>query len=404
MMTAKMNRSLFDAKPIADALIEQSRAEDFCGHDPFDGLNSTVFDRIGASRSSFGRIAWLQFHKRSPLNLRKIAGVPKMRNPKGVALIVLGLLERRRLYRDDAEFNEAIALGDWLLSQCADRAIWKHYSWGYHFDWAARAFYVPRGKPNAITTCYVARALYELGLASGISRFVDAAIDAGFFLDGLHLCDSGVEYYGYIPGETAFVHNASLWSAALVARTARRVGNEDMRERALNVARQSASMQQHDGAWPYGVRSHHKFIDGFHTGYNLEALHSLQCTLGMSEFSSVIEKGMDYYRKNFFLVDGTVKYYHDRIWPIDTHSVAQAVITLVNVGGTDEDFALADLVLSRAHASLYLADQKRFVYQKGRWITNRVNYLRWTQAWAFYALSIYASSTSDQLEESNESR
>jgi hypothetical protein len=381
---------VLEARNIADSLLEQCREEDFCGYDPFDGLNSSVFERLISDRVPFARIAWLQAHKRSPLNFRKLMGVPKMRNPKGIALIILGLLERVGNNRDGAELSEAIDLGDWLLGQCADRSVWKHYAWGYHFDWAARAFYVPRGKPNAITTCYVARALYALGEATGASRFTDAAIDAGSFLDSLYLCASGVKYYGYIPGETAFVHNASMWSAALVAQAATRTGDEDMCERALNVARQSASMQRYDGAWPYGVRSHHTFIDGFHTGYNLEALDLIQRIAGTKEFSGNITKGMDYYKSNFLLPDGTVKYYHDRIWPLDTHSVAQAVITLIHVGGTEEDFVLADAVVLRARSSLYLSAERRFVYQKGRWITNRINYLRWTQAWAFYALSMYA--------------
>lgn len=398
-MIGKEISSEFDANSIANLLLDQCRADAFAGYDPFDGLNSSVFDRFGGNRFSFVRIAWLQFHKRSPINFRRLVGVPRMRNPKGIALIILGLLERSRYKCSISEIDEAVALGDWLLTQRADPLVWKHHAWGYHFDWAARAFYVPRGKPNAITTCYIAKALYALGEMSGISRFTDAAVDAGFFLDGLLLRVSDMEYYGYIPGESTFVHNASLWTAALVAETATRIKNAEMLERSLSVARQSVSMQSDDGSWLYGVRSHHAFVDGFHTGYNLEALDSLGRAAQTDEFLNSIGKGLRYYREKFFQADGTVKYYNNSVWPLDTHSVAQAVITLVRVGETDEDFAIAERVLSKARASLYLADQKRFLYQKGRWVTNRVNYLRWTQAWAFYALSVYATSVKTRLEE-----
>lgn len=402
MKSPDLIASPFDAGSVADALLEQGRKEDFSGYDPFDGLNSALFDWFGARHIPLARIAWLQLHKRSPVNLRKLVGVPKRRNAKGIALTILGLLERHRCSHDGAEMNEAIALGDWLITQCVDRGVWKHCAWGYHFDWAARAFYVPRGKPNAITTCYVARALYALGRVTGHSRFTDVAIDAGFFLDRLHVLTSDLEYYAYIPGETAFVHNASLWTAALVARTAVHTGDGAMRERALRVARQSASMQRPDGAWPYGARAHHAFVDCFHTGYNLEALDSLQRTLGTNEFAGVIRTGMDYYRRHFFLKDGTVKYYHDRMWPLDTHSVAQAVITLMKVGGTEADLSLTNAVLTQAFASLYLPEQERFVYQKQRWFTNKINYMRWTQAWAFYALSFYAANTSGMVGENHE--
>jgi hypothetical protein len=401
----KLNRQvseLFEATRIADSVLEQCRADDFGGHDPFDGLNSTLFARLGGNSFSLARIAWLQLHKRSPLNLRRLVGIPAKRNPKGIALIILGLMERRKLGTDSNDLNDAVELGDWLLTQSVDRRVWKHHAWGYHFDWAARAFYVPRGKPNAITTCYVSRALHKLGLASGHSRFIEAATDAGLFIDGLYMRTPNMEYYAYIPGETAFVHNASLWSAAVVCQTAALTGDEALRDRALRVARQSASMQQEDGHWRYGVRNHHAFVDGFHTGYNLEALDLIQKVSGVTEFAEAIIKGLDYYRNNFFLPDGTVKYYNDCVWPMDTHSVAQAVVTLIKVGRTNTDLALANAVLQRAYASLYLIDKKRFVYQKGRWITNRINYLRWTQAWAFYALCLYAAQSPDDTNRRDE--
>ena len=385
----------FDATRIAGEVLKQCRGDDFGGYDPFDALNSTLFERIGGNRFATARIAWLQLHKRSPVNLRRLVGVPKKRNPKGIALIILGLMQRCKIGSDSADLNEAILLGDWLLTQCVDRNIWKHCAWGYHFDWAARAFFVPRGKPNAITTCYVARALYELGHATGQSRFIEAAIDAGRFIDGLYVCTLEFEYYSYIPGETAFVHNASLWSAAVVAQTAMITGDEPMCDRALRVARQSASMQQQDGRWRYGTRGHHAFVDGFHTGYNLEALDLIQKACKVQEFSNVIEKGLGYYKNNFFLPDGTVKYYNNCVWPLDTHSVAQAAVTLIKVSGTTDDLTLVNTLLIRAHESLYLIDKKRFVYQKGRWLTNRINYLRWTQAWAFYALSLYAAQSTN---------
>lgn len=401
---AKQSDGPIDATVIADSLLRQCKADDYAGYDPFDALNSALFDRMGGNRCSFGRVAWLQLHKRSPLNVRSLISVPKLRNPKGIALIVLGLLERHRYMPDAGELLEAVELGDWLLTQSVDRNVWRHRAWGYHFDWAARAFYVPRGKPNAITTCYVARALYALGNATGVNRFTDAAIDAGDFLDSLHIAESCVEYYAYIPGESSFVHNASLWTAALVAETASRTGDAAMRERAIRVARQSVSMQREDGAWVYGTRSHHGFIDGFHTGYNLEALSSLQQTASIAEFDKAIEKGMDYYRRHFFLDDGTVKYYHDRIWPIDMHSVAQAIITLSKTGRSPDDEALSRKVLAHALNTLYMPGQQRFVYQKGRWLTNRINYMRWTQSWAFYALSLYAANQTLRGSRHNASR
>jgi polysaccharide biosynthesis protein VpsJ len=384
----------FDATAIADRLLDQCRNENYAGYDPFDGLNSKLFNHFGKHDSSIGRVLWLQFHKRSLLNFRPLIAVRKERNPKGIALILLGLLERQRYLGKDAELSEAVELGDWLLANSVDRKDWHHRAWGYHFDWAARAFYVPRGKPNAITTCYVARALYALGEATGLQRFTDAAVDSGFFLDSLYVDDGQLKYYAYIPGETAYVHNASLWTAALVAKAAAHTGDDAMRARALRVTHQSVSMQRPDGSWVYGTRGHHGFIDGFHSGYNLEALTHIQNAASTLEFQQSIDRGMSFYRSHFFLPDGTVKYYNDRTWPLDTHSCAQAIITLIKVGDTPGDRSICRKVLNRAFETLYMPNRERFAYQRGRWLTNRINYLRWTQAWAFYALSLFAADDS----------
>jgi len=38
---------------------------------------------------------------------------------------------------------------------------------------------------------------------------------------------------------------------------------------------------------------------------------------------------------------------------------------------------------------MYQPKKGQFIYQKTRWVTNRINYTRWTQAWAYYALAFY---------------
>lgn len=379
-----------DAGSLADALIMQCRATDYAGYDPFDGLNSVLFEKLGLGAIPFARIAWLQLHKRSPANLRPLVGIARRRNPKGIALIIRGLLERDRRIGGGWEIAEAVRLAEWLLGQRCDPNEWVHNAWGYHFDWAARAFFVPRGTPNAITTCYIARALAALGDQTGDQRFIDASTDAGLFVASLYRKGDG--YYAYIPGEAAFVHNANLWAAAVVGETAIRLGDSTLMRRALDAARLSVAMQREDGAWRYGTRNHHSFVDGFHTGYNLEALSALQRAAETDEFGNAIGAGMDYYRRNFFLADGTVKYYDNAVWPLDTHSVAQALLTLLKVGASNEDHRLATKVFERAVDTLYMPRERRFMYQRGRLTRNRINYLRWTQAWAFYAIETYANS------------
>lgn len=386
MLTAPLSPPL----QVAHQLLTDVSANGFAGYDPFDSLNSRLLQATPLYRSEWVRLAWLQLGKRSPLNLRPLLGVPKKRNPKGVGLFISGLLQDYRRTGEARYLQQARELADWLLTQRSNTHEWTHSCWGYHFDWQARAFYVPAGKPNIITTCYVARALHELGTLTGDQRLLEVALDAARFISRhLYAEADGRCFYAYIPGEKAFVHNASLWGAAWCAFAGQQLGDAELVEQALRVARQSVNEQAADGSWVYGARHHHQFIDGFHTGYNLEALGLLRDALHTDEFDACIARGYRYYVDTFFEADGTAKYYNTSVYPIDMHSFAQAIFTLLKVGGTPADLALCDKVVQRAIDLLYLPDKGQFIYQKTRWLTNRINYTRWTQAWAYYSLAFY---------------
>jgi len=319
-----------------------------------------------------------------------LLAVPRKRNPKGIGLFILGLLEDYKRTQESDYLSEAIKLADWLLTQQSDINIWQHACWGYHFDWNARAFYVPKGKPNVITTIYVAQALYALSEVTGEEKYRAPALDAAHFIvKTLHCKHDDREFFAYIPEETAFVHNASLWGAAWVGFVGKTIGNEEYIAMALRVARQSVNEQADDGSWVYGARGHHQFIDGFHTGYNLEALHLLSSVLGIDEFNLSIDKGLAFYKTHLFDQDGTAKYYHNNPYPLDMHCVSQAVFTLLKVGGSKSDIELTEKIINQSIKLLYLPESKHFAYQKHKYFTNKINYIRWTQAWVYYSFAFY---------------
>ncbi len=378
-------------------ILEESRLNEFGGYDPFDSLNSKIFSAIPGLKKGLIGLAWIQFNKRSIFNFRKLLAVPKKRNPKGIGLFILGLLEDYKRSGNADYLNQAIELGDWLLTQQSEPLKWSHACWGYHFDWNARAFFVPQGKPNIITTVYVAKALYTLYETTSEERFLKPALGAAdFIVNTLYSENDGRKFFAYIPAETAFVHNASLWGAAWVGFVANITNNDSYKQLALDVARQSINEQAEDGSWVYGARHHHQFIDGFHTGYNLEALYELKKALATSEFDESISKGLIYYKENLFETDGTAKYYYNNRYPLDMHSVSQAIFTLIKVGGTEADIDIVEKIINRSIETLYMPNRKRFVYQKHKYFTNRINYIRWTQAWVYYSFSFYNHYKSQQ--------
>lgn len=390
-----------DSLNIAKILLVSSKQDKFKGADPFDGLNSRFFDYFPSLKKGMFGLAWTQLNKRSTINLRPILAVPKMRNPKGMGLFILGLLEDHQRTENKDYLNTATELADWLLTQQSEKSVWKHACWGYHFDWNARAFYVPKGKPNIITTIYVAQALFELSLVTNNAEYKKVALDSADFIVNTLYCEHDDRcFFAYIPDETTFVHNASLWGAAWVAKVASITDNDEYKALAIKVAQQSVSEQAEDGSWVYGSRHHHQFIDGFHTGYNLEALQILKESLQISQFDHAIEQGLKYYKAELFESDGTAKYYNNNVYPLDMHCVSQAIFTLLKVGKTDADLAFAEKVIQRSIDTLYIESKGQFVYQKTKNSSNKINYIRWTQAWVYYSFAFY-NRINDHIKQEN---
>ena len=78
-------------------LFHYCQEQQWTGYDPYDGLNSQVFQSLRFLHYRVPRLVWTQLMKRSPLNLRKILRVPKSQNPKGIALFLTSILKLARL-------------------------------------------------------------------------------------------------------------------------------------------------------------------------------------------------------------------------------------------------------------------------------------------------------------------
>ena len=132
------------------------------------------------------------------------------------------------------------------------------------------------------------------------------------------------------------------------------------------------------------------WIDNFHTGYNLVALSKFCRYTGNQTFLDNINKGYDYYKKNLFTANGIAKYYSNATYPVDIHSIAQSIITSAELSNID--ICGVELSASVSTWALENMQSKRgyFFYQQGRFLKNRISYMRWSQAWMLYALATLA--------------
>ena len=131
-----------------------------------------------------------------------------------------------------------------------------------------------------------------------------------------------------------------------------------------------------------------QWIDNFHTGYNLECIYIYQNVSGDKSFQNNLNIGIEYYLKTFFTKEGISKYYNNRTYPVDIHAPAQFIVTLSKLDIFKKNEIIAKKVLGWTVQNMQ-SKKGFFYYQKRKRISSKIPYMRWAQAWMFYAYSYY---------------
>jgi hypothetical protein len=378
-----------DLKAATLRLLAYCQANDWAGYDPYDALNSALFERLPLLNSRIPRLVLTQALKRLPFNVRPLLAVPKTRNPKGLALFLSSLIKLSKLgLLPKSDVDPVRTMADNLATlRSTDTRYW---TWGYSFPWQTRTIVVPRGAPNLVCTTFVAGALLDAYEACGEARYLEMAASAAdyIFRELLWMEGDSVASLNYpLPTSRSKIHNANFLGAALLCRVARLTGRDQYVEPALKVARYSAGRQASDGSWGYGELRTQAWIDNFHTGFNLCALRSIGGDARIAEFEPRVRRGFEFYRAHFYREDGAARYFHNRTYPIDVHSVAQGIITpLVLKDLHPESSRLARLAFDWAIQNLW-DEGGYFYYRWLRFLKVRISYMRWSQAWMLLAMS-----------------
>jgi len=373
-----------------DQLFSWCQQRDFAGHDPFDALNSRLFQLTPLAQSRNARFIWTQLVKRSPSDFRTLARVPPERNAKGIALFALAQIANRRRLKTEESEKQMDSFLSGLLSMKLDG--YSGACWGYNFDWQSRNFFAPRGTPTIVPTAFAARALIEAGQdLQDFQALQDTARSVCDFIlrdlprtvDNKHqLC------FSYAPKTDTRIFNASLLAAEVLASAGKLTGEQELFELAERATRYVVKNQRPDGSWFYGADPKQSWIDNFHTAYILFSLKRIiEVSSFGSEFQPALTRGYEFWKNNFFLAEGWPKYYHDDPYPADAHAAASAIVTFLECAALDNDAAtLAQNVA--AWTIQNLRDSRGFFYyQRRRFYTVRKPYMRWTQAWMLYALA-----------------
>jgi len=383
MEKSKFSESFFKLKHYCEQ-------QNFKGWDPYDGLNSRVFQSIpGVRDSKLFRLAWIQAFKRNPVNLRVPLLIDKDYNPKGLGLFLNAYCN---LYFSDPqeEYLQYIK----LLSDQVMELSTPGYSgscWGYNFDWESRAFFQPKYTPTIVASVFIGYALLDAYEILKDEKLLKTAISVSeFILKDLNrtIDENGNFSFSYSPLDQSQVFNATLLGSRLLARIFKYTNNKLLLSEAKKSVDFCIQHQKTNGSWTYSTLPFHQWIDNFHTGYNLECISEYQKYSGDTSYEKNIISGFDYYINTFFLNDGRCKYYNDSLYPIDIHAPAQFLVTLHRLGQFEKYRSMADKVLSWTID--HMQDKKGYFYfQIKKGIVSKIPYMRWAQAWMFYAMSIY---------------
>lgn len=318
--------------------------------------------------------------------------------PKGMGLMASGYLDLWKYTGNDIYLNEAKKILEWLENNPSQG--YSGLCWGYPFNWESHRF-VPEGTPSSVVSYGVGQAFLKAYQYLGDRKYLTICESICKFLGQDLLVDriSNEEIcFSYTPLGKDHVHNANLFAAEFLVSVGSIVGNSDWIDMGRKATMYTVRRQRENGAfWYYGEESRQlglniperaiRCIDNFHTGFVIRSLRTINDKLCDPEIEKAFEKGAKYYVNKFFPEgDPPLKFHHDRIWPVDIHSCSESICSLTmlrRLGWPVESKLNRVVEWTLAHMQDY---DGHFYYQKHPFLTVKVPYIRWGQAWMLYSL------------------
>ena len=101
------------------------------------------------------------------------------------------------------------------------------------------------------------------------------------------------------------------------------------------------------------------------------------------------KRGLEYYKDNLFLENGSPKWMNDKVYPLDSHGAAQGIISFVKAAQFGEQYEnKARTIALWIISNMQNKKNGYFYYQKHRFYTKRFTLMRWCNAWMARALAM----------------
>jgi hypothetical protein len=357
------------------------------GYDTFDGL-SAKYLRPLTFENQYLLIALQQSVRRFPLNMRPLLGIKKAQSTKGMGFLAKGFMRMSQATGDPIWDEKAKYCMQWLMEHRL--TTFSGAAWGNHFDYQSRNGSIPKDMPTVVWTSLIGHAFLDAYDHFHEKEYLDVAVsvcthlmkDIRTLVDGEGLC------LNYTPGRDAWVHNANTLGGAFLARVYSYTKNEDYRVLAQKSMQYTAQYQREDGSWYYGEKWNLHWVDNFHTAYVLDCFKYYSDSTDDRRFDDKLSKGYDFWKRTFFLPDGTPRYYDHKTLPLDIQCASQAIDTLQFF--SDRDPEAISLAMKVANWTITnMQDKSGYFYYRrySKWLVNKTPTLHWGQATMLCALA-----------------
>ncbi len=307
---------------------------------------------------------------------------------KAIGLILSGTARLYRVNRDESCLSECALLLELLKVQRSPG--FSHLCWGQPFAWGGSIRYPPY-TPAVCVTSPIAHGILDYYEIAPNDETLTMLNDVALYL----MNENGYEDLGdslclyYAPGNPTLAYNGNIMAASFLLRLSRITADEGLVTFASRAVNFVVEGQNPDGSWfysdPRGKGGLITTIDNRHSGFVLEHLKIAADILGDAAIEKAIERGWTYYKQVLF--DGPIpKWSPTQTYPVDIHDVAQAIITLLQLGQLD----WATQVTRFALDNLFDGNNQFFYKLFANGQVNKTVFIRWGQAWMFKALGLFS--------------
>lgn len=375
----------------------------FLGYDPFDiwggklarltlkyGSKSITKDNVNIFAKLLRGGIYL-VDSLFPEGTRAIMGIKKEINPKAMAILMESYLNLYSLTGDDIYLKRTEIILDEIIE--LKNTKFGGFGWGYPFDWQSLSF-IPKWTPSAVVTSFVAKSLFKYYYLTERKEILEVLKEINkFFLEGLnkHIMEDDTVCFCYTPLDTSHVLNANILVSRILFESSVILRDPELRKWGRKSLGYTLRNQENNGGFYYygpeeGVLGK---IDHYHNVYIYQSMEKIYNLTNNQEIKEAMDSWITFYLNELF-EDSFPKYSTEEIFPIDAHTLSNAIIAL-------SSFEISDKVMCALKRTLdfsinnFFSPKGYFYYRVEKWgkikFTRKFPYLRWSQAWFHLALS-----------------